>query len=393
AAFAAAYFLSYFFRSANAVIAPDLSRDLQLGAQDLGLMTALFYVAFAAVQIPLGAALDRFGARAVTPALMLTAVVGCLLFASAQGFAQLAIGRALIGMGMAGVFMGSLKAFSRWFSARRFARVSGFIVGVGALGALFAGTPLAWLAREFGWRGVFVVGAMLVLVSAAALVTFARNAPPGVEWRVSGPGRGRLIEVFRDIRFWRIALLDFAIVGTLLSVQGLWGGPFAYDTLGFSEIETGNLLVSLSLGSFVGYMVCGWFSERFGFARTVVTVTLVFLGAQAAIIAGGLAGSESVVRVAYPVFGLTGAFNVLLMAHISSVFPASMTGRAVTAVNLFGIGGTALIQWGMGMVIGAFGSDLAGRYPVSAYASAFVMTFTIVVLGLAFYLPMLRRDA
>ncbi len=392
AVFAAAYFFSYFFRSANAVIAPDLSRDLHLGAQQLGLMTALFYAAFAAVQIPLGAALDRFGARTVTPTLMLAAVVGCLLFASAHSFAQLAAGRALIGMGMAGVFMGSLKTFSRWFSARRFARVSGFIVGVGALGALIAGTPLAWWAREFGWRSVFVVGAVLVLVSAAAVVTFARNAPKGVEWRVTGPGRGRLIEVFRDIRFWRIALLDFALVGTLLSVQGLWGGPFAYDTLGFSEIETGNLLVSLSLGSFTGYMVCGWFSERFGYARTIVAVTLVFATAQAAIIIGGLGGWEPAVRVAYPLFGLSGAFNVLLMAHISSVFPASMTGRAVTAVNLFGIGGTALIQWGMGLVIGGFGADLSGSYPVAAYASAFAMTLAIVIAALAFYLPMLRRD-
>ena len=160
ATFLAAYLLSYFFRSTNAVLADDLQRDAGLGPEQLGFMTSLFFLAFAAAQLPLGAALDRWGPRWVPAGLMLAAAAGSLLTASADGFVTLAIGRALIGVGMAGVLMGALKAFSAWFAPRRFATVSGVFVGLGSLGALGATTPLAVLADAIGWRGVFVAAGL-----------------------------------------------------------------------------------------------------------------------------------------------------------------------------------------------------------------------------------------
>lgn len=389
--FTAAYFLSYFFRSANAVIAPDLSRDLHLGAEQLGLMTSLFYAAFAAVQVPLGAALDRFGPRLVTPGLMLVTAVGAVVFATSHSFAQLALGRALIGMGMAGVFMGSLKVFSQWFSVRRFARVSGYLVGLGAMGALAAATPLALVAQAVGWRAVFAGGAVLVGMSSLSIFMWARNAPEGVEWQTSGGARGSVAQVFRDGRFWRIAALDFFLVGTMLSMQGLWGGPFLYDVFGLPQVQAGNLLVSLSLGGFFGYIASGSLAERFGASRVVQWAASVFLVAQVGMIVGGLSGQLWVVWIAYPAFGFAGAFNILLMAHARSVFPTSMTGRAVTAVNLFGIGGTALIQWGMGVVIGSFGRDSAGHYPPEAYATAMAVTVAGGVASLLWYRSLARR--
>ncbi len=393
AVLAAAYFLSQFYRSTNAVIAKDLSADLSLSASHLGLMTSLFYVSFAAVQLPLGAALDRFGPRYVTPGLMLVTALGSLLFGTAHGFAQLALGRALIGAGMAGVYMGSLKVFSRWFSVGKFATASGYLVGMGALGALGAGTPLAWFNQTFGWRSVFLGGSLLVAVSSGTIVAWVRNAPPGVDWRAGGDRTGGLADVFRDLRFWRIALLDFFLVGTLLSVQGLWGGPLLYDVLRMPQIEVGNVLVSLSAGALVGYLSSGWLAERFGKQRVLVATTGLFLAAQCAIVLGGLAGQEAVVRVAYPLFGVAGAANILLMAHVRAVFPTSMTGRAVTAVNLFGIGGTALLQWSMGVIVGSFGRNPQGHYPPEAYATAFALTIVGGLLALVFYAPLARQGA
>lgn len=150
--FTAAYFFSYFYRSANAVIAGDLSRELNLDAGQLGLLTSLFFATFAAIQLPMGVWLDRWGSRWVTPSLMFIGAIGSLIFSFAPNLATLAVGRALIGVGMAGVLMGSLKIFSQWFSINRFATVSGSMVGIGALGALAAASPLAWLNEAIGWR-------------------------------------------------------------------------------------------------------------------------------------------------------------------------------------------------------------------------------------------------
>jgi sugar phosphate permease len=88
--FLAAYLLSYFFRSTNAVLAGDLQRDAGLGPEQLGFMTSLFFLVFAAAQLPLGAALDRWGPRWVPAGLMLIAAAGSLVTAAADGFAGLA---------------------------------------------------------------------------------------------------------------------------------------------------------------------------------------------------------------------------------------------------------------------------------------------------------------
>ena len=190
--FTSAYFLSYFYRSANAVIAPALSNELSLGAEQLGLMTSLFFASFALVQLPLGIGLDRWGPRWVTPGLMLVGVVGSLIFAIAPSFGILAVGRALIGVGMAGILMGSLKVFSQWFSAERFATVSGLLVGIGSSGALIAATPLAWLNSTIGWRAVFVAGAAITALVAVSIVLWTRNTPPGVSWSGSLPSQGNI---------------------------------------------------------------------------------------------------------------------------------------------------------------------------------------------------------
>jgi predicted MFS family arabinose efflux permease len=384
--FTAAYFLSYFFRSANAVISSDLSRALALNAADLGLMTSLFYAAFALAQLPLGVGLDRFGPRWVTSGLMLVGAVGSLTFALAPSFGVLALGRALIGVGMAGVLMGSLKAFSQWFPPQRFATMSGLLVGIGSSGALIAATPLAWLNQEYGWRTVFVAGTIITSLIALMIMTWTRNTPPGVPWVGATQAQGGLRDVFRDPRFWRIAPLVFFLAGTLLAFQGLWAGPYLFDVLRLSEVAAGNVLLAMGIGATAGFTFSGWLADRFGIARVVVVSGVIFAACQFGLV---LQPPLALVSVLYALFGLTGASNIMLLAHARQVFPPAITGQAVTAVNLFGIGGTFLIQWLLGLVIGAFPVDAAGHYPPLAHSTALLITAVGTTLTLAWYVPML----
>lgn len=383
--FTAAYFLSYFFRSANAVISPDLSRELSLNATQLGLMTSLFFASFALAQIPLGVGLDRWGPRWVTPGLMLAAVLGSAVFALATSFGVLAAGRALIGVGMAGVLMGSLKAFSQWYAPRRFATVSGLLVGIGSSGALIAATPLAWLNATVGWRAVFWGGAFITGLIALALVLWTRNTPPGVTWSGSHQRGGSLRAVFSSSAFWRIALHNFFMTGTLLAFQGLWAGPYLFDGLRLTKIEAGNVLLLLGLGATTGFAASGWLADRLGLGRVLITGTLIFIGSQFVL---AVWPPPVIVALAYFLFGFFGAFNIMLLAHTRRVFPTAMTGQAVSAVNLFGIGGTFLIQWFNGLIIDQFAVDAAGRYPPQAYTATLLFTAVGACLTLGWYWPL-----
>jgi predicted MFS family arabinose efflux permease len=392
AVFVLAYFLSYFYRSANAVIADDLSRDLSLGAPQLGLMTSLFFLTFAAAQIPLGAALDRFGSRFVTPALMMSAVIGSLLFASAQGFGLLAAGRALMGLGMAGVLMGSLKAFSGWFPPRQFATISGLFVGIGSLGALAAATPLAALNEAVGWRVVFLAGAALVLLTAAGIAIFGRQAPGAMADRQPPEEAVSPWQVFASGTFWRIGLLAFALAGSMFAYQGLWAGPYLVDRMGLPPLATGNLLLLMGVGVSGGYVVVGWLADRLGLARVAVGGSLGMLTVQLLLAfyppswaAGGLLAGI------FLLFGFFGSFNVLFFAHVRLAFPLHMTGRAVTAVNLLGMGGSAILQWLLGLVIGIFPPVEGGGYPPEAYSAIMLVTAVLVATALLFYWPLLKN--
>ena len=393
AVFLLAYLLSFFYRSTNAVIADDLARDVGLGASALGLTTSLFFVTFAAVQLPLGSALDRYGARFVTPGLLLAAVAGSLVFALASSFPMLALGRALIGLGMAGVLMGALKAFASWFPPSAFATVSSLFVGVGSLGALAAATPLAWLAGSVGWRAVFGWGSFLVLLAAAAIATLVRE-PPAREPRSRGVraapagSAGGFAAVFRDDAFWRLALLTLAVTGGLFAWQGLWAGPFLTQRLGLDALAAGNVLLALGLGVTAGFLGSGLVATRIGVARTVALGAALFLSTLLVWLLATPAWPVPALQLLAATMGVTGASNVLSYALARDAFP-HMPGRAVTAVNLFGIGGGALLQWGLGAVVGAFPS-VDGVHPPEAFQSALGVTALLVLVALVRYAPLTR---
>ena len=414
--FLAAYLLSYFFRSTNAVLAGDLQRDAGLGPEQLGFMTSLFFLVFAAAQLPLGAALDRWGPRWVPAVLMLIAAAGSLVTAAADGFAGLAVGRAMIGLGMAGVLMGALKAFAAWFPPRRFATMSGVFVGLGSLGALGATTPLAALADGIGWRGVFVAAGIVTAAVATLLTVIVRAAPPvatpsatavggspgasgdpptaGASVR-AGPREPTRTVTFRAIYasrdFWRLALLQFAMAAALYGHQGLWGGPFLVRGLDLEVGVAARLLLVLGLSATIGFLIAGPAAGRFGSRRAMGGGALVSLAAVIALALWPPSASIAALAIVWAAFGLGAGLQVLGYDGARSLFP-SAAGRAVTAINVFGIGGSALMQMGLGWVVAgasaALGADPADP-PLAAYRAA--LWTTAAVLALAWMHFVIRR--
>lgn len=392
AIFLTAYFLSYFFRSTNAVIADDLVRDVGLGPEQLGLMTSLFFLSFAAALLPIGAALDRFGARLVTPALMLAAVAGSAVFAAAQGVAGLALGRALIGLGMAGVLMGALKAFAGWFPPRAFATVSSVFVGLGSLGALAAARPLRLLADAHGWRAVFLGAAAVTLASALLIALFVRDrgAATAREAGATEERAGGFGQIFRSHTFLRIALLNLAVTGTVFAWQSLWAGPYL-RMLDRDPLTVSTLLLWIGIGSTAAFLGVGALADRWGLERATVLGSSLILVAQLALLLAAPAWPDAVLAGTLLLFGLGGATTVLFFANARAAFPPRLTGRAVSAVNVFGMGGSALLQWALGVLIGLFPTAAGGAYPPVAYRAALFATALLVAVALVGYLPLLRR--
>jgi len=110
--FAVGYFLSFFFRNINAVIAPRPGGRVLASRRRPRLLDRGLPAGLRGFQLPLGVLLDRYGPRHVVGALLCIAAAGALVFGMARDFTMLWIGRALIGLGVGGAFAGGIKAFT-----------------------------------------------------------------------------------------------------------------------------------------------------------------------------------------------------------------------------------------------------------------------------------------
>jgi MFS family permease len=359
--FTAGYFLSYFLRSANAVLAPDLQRDVGLGPADLGLMTSLFFAAYAVAQVPVGVALDRWGPRGVAVSLMSLGVAGALLFAVGTSLPTLALGRVLLGVGTGSVLLAGLKAFALWWPAHRFATISGAYFAAGSLGALLATSPLAWANATFGWRATFaaaavVVAAVTVLVWLRTPPAARRDAAPGTRGLTSNAHAPAPMARGTGWALASVMLIGAAHTGPVLAFQTLWGGPYLYGGYGVDAATAGRFLLALSLGVSVGYASSGALADRFGLRRVTLVSGVAFALVQLALAAvvPGVTGLAWVGPL-YALLGFTGGYCVLALSNARALLGTTRSGRATGIVNGASIGGVFALQWGIGLIVEAAG--------------------------------------
>ena len=386
---ASMFLISMLYRSSAAVIAADLSADLKLGPEDLGLLGAVFFYVFGLAQIPLGPFLDRIGPKRTMIFLNLVGVAGAIVFSRSQGLAGGLCGRALMGLGMSSNLMGPLKLYTRWFPPQEFATISGLMVGLGSIGAMMASTPLVLLAGAAGWRGAFVVLAVIHLAAILVLALIVKDAPAG--WS-AGPTPGEslpplksVLRLLKDRSFWSIGLTAGLRYGTFASIQTLWAGPFLMIHLGLSELTTGNLLLVLGLGVVLGAPLGGVISDRVIRSRKkTVFISLIGLAAGAFILAHWPGPVMlPLLGVVLFLYGLASPFAQVLYAHAKELIPEEMSGTAMTGVNFFVIMVAGLFLHGLGGVLGrGSGGELAAG---GDYYTAFMVCFGGMVLACVIY--------
>jgi predicted MFS family arabinose efflux permease len=383
--FAAAYFLSYVFRTINALLAGTLSRDLDIGPSELGLLTSVYFLSIAAVQLPLGTMLDRYGPRRVQGCFMFLAAVGAAMFAIAEGMTALVIGRALIGIGVATALMAGLKAAVLWFPPERIVFANGLIVMTGALGAVAATLPAEHVISAIGWRGLFATLAILCVVS-SILILAAVPERTGHTKRNGSLAPVTFRSIYADPRFLRLAPLSTMVVGTAWSLQGLWIAPWLADVeqLGREAVVGYLLLMGLALAGGALTLGCSveW-ARRHGATREALLAALAaaFMLAQTALILR----TPVPIAVSLLVIAAAGAATVLSYAILPAHFAKDMSGRVNAALNVLHMFGAFLLQWLTGAVIDLW-APIDGRPPVVAYQAALGIGLGFQVLALGWFL-------
>ncbi len=369
--FAAGYFLSYLYRTVNAVLAPDLVADFSLNAADLGLMTALYFMSFAGMQPALGLLLDRYGPRRVQGVLLLLAAAGAVLFSVAEDRGHLLLARMLIGLGVSGCLMAAFKATVLWFPKARLPLVNGAILAAGGFGAVVAATPTELMAQSVGWRVVFtgLAGFTLALVAATWLGAPERSAQ-GRNETLAQQLRG-IAEIYRTPMFRRLAPAFSATQGSWFALHGLWAGAWLRDAAGLDRLAVSYHQVAMSVALTLGFLLSGISADRLS-RRGVPPITVAGAGMA------GLVALEIVIAASPPAAtawlwsaaSFVAAFVTVGFAALNQALPAELTARANTSMNLFMFSGAFLLQYGFGAALELWPSAAEGAPTLAAWRFA-----------------------
>jgi MFS family permease len=375
--------LSQAWRTVAAIMAVPLQTDFGLSAQQLGLFAGAFHFAFGLMQLVMGISIDLQGLRRTVLMAFPVAIAGSILASLSGSFSALLFAQVLIGIGCAPAFLVCTVFIARNFPADRFAAVSGFTLGLGGVGMLLTGTPLAWLIDATSWRvGFMVLGGMAA--AAWLLIFWLVHEPAATQGTRSRESIGQALAKFGALLVMPhtlgIALLACVGYASFISLRGLWLGPLLAQRDGFSLVQSGNVALAMSVASLLGPPLFGRLDPGPAHRRRwIVGFTLLL----AALYAAFAVIHITLLDVAGPlVIGLLSGYMVLQYADVRSAYPAAMTGRAMAVFTMATFLGVAVMQWLTGVVASqatAWGAD-----PFTAVFSS--MAALLVAGALAFVL-------
>lgn len=390
--FAFGYFLSYLFRVVNAVIAPDIVKDLNIDPSQLGLLTATYFISFAASQMPLGILLDRFGPRIVESLLLIFAGLGAFIFARSDSLGGVILGRAFIGFGVSACLMAAFKSYVLWFPSVMWPRINGFQMAAGGLGALSATLPVECVLKVTDWRGLFFILAGLCFMVALAVFLIVPEKQSDTKLETVSKQLDGLKTILGSQDFWQVAPLTALSQAGYLSLQGLWAGPWLKDVAGLQRTDVAFVLSCSATAMIAGYILLGLLGETL--AKKGIPILLTAVGGITAFI-----GIQFAIALQLPLppvlvwtnFGFFGTSGILAYAALSYMYPKHLSGRVTTSVNMLVFIAAFCLQWLIGIIMNLWETSATGQYHPAGYKAGFLTVLALQMSGLIWFMVILLK--
>jgi sugar phosphate permease len=389
------YVMVYFHRLCPAVVAEDMRQELRAGGGLLGLLGSAYFYPYALMQLPAGLLSDSWGPRKTISLFFGVAFAGSVVLGMAPNVYMAIVGRTIVGIGVAMLFVPTLKVLAEWFRVKEFAMMTGILMAMGGIGSYSAAAPLAYISNWIGWRQSFVLVGIFTLVLGFLVWAFVRDRPADKGWPAldetseSTPESIPLIQgvkmVISQPRFWPLSGWFFFTCAIFFSFIGLWGGPFLMQIYGFSKAQAGHILSMAAIGMIVGSPLLSYLSNNFFKGRKpVIILTSCFIF----IITGILyffVRSIPVILLYLICLGIgifAGAAVTIGFTANKELFPVSIAGTATGLVNFFPFLGGAVFQVILGTVLDSQGFTAAGGFVFKGFKYGFLVLFICGLLAL-----------
>jgi sugar phosphate permease len=382
------YVLVYFHRLCPAVVAEDMRRDLAAGGGLLGLLGSAYFYPYALMQLPAGLLSDSWGPRKTITLFFGVAFAGSVILGMAPNVYVAIGGRTLVGLGVAMLFVPTLKVLAEWFRVKEFAMMTGILMAMGGIGSYSAATPLAYISNWIGWRQSFVLVGIFTMALGVLVWAFVRDRPTDMGWpspTQTSENKEETIALLQGVkmvlslpRFWPLAIWFFFTCAIFFSFIGLWGGPFLMQIYALTKAKTGHILSMAAIGMIVGSPLLSYLSNHLFKARKPV---LILASVLMLIITGVLYFFTQGI----PIFLLyliclgigtfSGAAVTIGFITNKELFPVSIAGTATGLVNFFPFLGGAVFQVILGAVLDSQGISPSGGFALQGFRYSLLVLF------------------
>ena len=380
-----AFMLSQAYRTVAAMMATQLQSDFGLSPQQLGLFAGAFHFAFGAMQLFMGIGIDLHGVRRTVLSAFPLAIAGSIVCALAPSYSLLLLGQVLVGIGCAPAFLVCTVFIARRFPPNRFAAVSGLALGIGGLGLLLTGTPLAWLVHERSWRAGFAVLAAGSALAWLAIFCFVRETPPHAHaasrespWQALR----RFGSLFGQPHTLGIVALGAVTYASFIALRGLWLGPLLIERYGLSLLQSGNVALAVSLVGLFGPPVFGRLDPKNAAMRRRWIVALTWVMAGLFVLLAFAPGAWLSIAVSI-VLGFLCGYIVLQYADVRAAYSEALTGRAMAVFTMAMFLGIALMQWITGLI-----ASIAKAQGVEPFTAVFLTVAALLAAGAAAFVAL-----
>ena len=381
--FACGYFISALLRAITATLSPLLTTDFNLTAGNLGLLAGGYFLGFASMQIPLGYLLDRHGPKKIVSSFLLIAIIGTVAFALAQSFSGLLISRILIGVGVSACLMGPLTGYRIWFADEYQQRANAWMLMVLSMGFVFSTLPVQILLPIIGWRWIFGLIAILILIVIVLTLLFIPKW--GTENNNQETSPGSLSDVWKNNFFRSTIPLGLFNYGGMVAIQTLWAGPWMVRVAGYTPLESATGLFWINVTMLIAFFIFGYILPKItklgieSMKLMKLGLPISYLSLLVIIILGENAGA-----LHFTIYILTSIVLTLTQPAVALSFPTSLAGKSLTSFNLLIFVGTFVMQWGIGLIIDF--CQFLGREEVQSFKISFTVYLIICILSYLYFI-------
>ena len=387
------YAYQYILRVLPNITMPEIMRRFDIDAEIFGQFAGIYYIAYAAMHIPLGTWLDRKGPKYVMPMCILLAALGTLPLIHSNSWIMACFGRAMIGIGSSGAILGLFKVVHLGFPEGWFSRVLGMGVTLGLLGAIYGSQPVSHLITVYGYNSVleYVVYAGVILSALCLMVLPNAKDVSSDEVHIMRD----LKKVAKQKKVFVIAILAGLMVGPLEGFADAWGTTFLATVYALNATMSSLLPSLLFLGMCVGATVISFIADKTKWYYGIIIFAAFFMAAAFVII---LLSTFKITLFATLLFivGVFCSYQILVIYKATTYVSEGLVGLTTSIVNMIIMVFGYVFHSAIGKILSYSGNgkiiDGARVYSADSYISAIsIIPICLIVAGIGFI--MIRRHS